>query len=237
MLISQTTLSSTAWLVLTSKQKPPPWMLTILLFLDISCNSSKTSTHTLTFNSGSILLTYLLIPWSRVFLEKLTSFQLVKKFPAFRGTWRFITAFTSARHLSLSWASLIQSMPPHPTSWRSILILYYHLRLGLPSDLFPSGFPTKTLYTSLISPIHATCPAHLILLDFITRTILGEKYRSLSSSKKGKAIPLQAWTGPEGSRRLRLPDFKTIGTWRWYGCQSYGPAALTLGNIPGTHFC
>jgi len=29
---------------------------------------------------------------------------------------------------------------------------------------------------------------------------------------KGKAIPLQAWTGREGSRRLRLPDFKTIGT-------------------------
>jgi hypothetical protein len=29
---------------------------------------------------------------------------------------------------------------------------------------------------------------------------------------KDKAIPLQAWTGPEGSRRLRLPDFKTIGT-------------------------
>jgi len=32
---------------------------------------------------------------------------------------------------------------------------------------------------------------------------------------KGKAIPLQAWTGPEGSRRFRFPDFKTIGTWRW----------------------
>jgi len=31
-------------------------------------------------------------------------------------------------------------------------------------------------------------------------------------SKKGKAIPLQAWTGPEGSRRLRLLDFKTVGT-------------------------
>jgi hypothetical protein len=28
---------------------------------------------------------------------------------------------------------------------------------------------------------------------------------------KGKSIPLQTWTGPEGSRRLRLPDFKTIG--------------------------
>jgi hypothetical protein len=29
---------------------------------------------------------------------------------------------------------------------------------------------------------------------------------------KGTAIPVQAWTGPGGSRRLRLPDFKTIGT-------------------------
>jgi hypothetical protein len=35
---------------------------------------------------------------------------------------------------------------------------------------------------------------------------------SLSTKLKVKAIPLQAWTGPEDSRRLRLPDFKTIGT-------------------------
>ena len=40
--------------------------------------------------------------WSRILLEKLTGFQLVKKFPAFYGTRRSITAFTSARHLSLS---------------------------------------------------------------------------------------------------------------------------------------
>ena len=56
-------------------------------------------------------------------------------------------ALTSVRHLSLSWASPIQSTYPHPTSWRSVLILSTHLRLGLPSGLFPSGFPTKTLYT------------------------------------------------------------------------------------------
>ena len=35
---------------------------------------------------------------------------------------------------------------------------------------------------------------------------------TISIKKKCKAIPLQAWTGPEGSRRLKLPDFKTIGT-------------------------
>jgi hypothetical protein len=45
--------------------------------------------------------------------------------------------------------------------------------------------------------------------------------------KKGKAIPLQTWTGPEGSRRLKFPDFKTIGTGRWSGYQPYVPAAFT----------
>ena len=56
-----------------------------------------------------------------------------------------------------------------------------HLGLGLSSGLFPSGLPTKMLYTSLFSPIRATCPSHFILLDFVTRTILGEEYRSISS--------------------------------------------------------
>ena len=99
---------------------------------------------------------YLLTPRRRVLLEKLTGLQLVKKFPAFHGTRRFITALTSVRHLSLSWASPIQSIYPHPTSGRSILILSTHLRLGLPSGLLPSGFPTETLYTPLSSPIRTT---------------------------------------------------------------------------------
>ena len=93
---------------------------------------------------------------------ELTGLQLVKKFPAFYGTRRFITALTSVRHLSLSWASPIKSTYTHPTSWKFILILSTHLRLGLPSGLFPSGFPTKTLYTPFSSPIHETCPAHQI---------------------------------------------------------------------------
>ena len=94
----------------------------------------------------------------------------------------FITAFTSARHLSLSWANSIQSIPPYRTTWRSILILYSHLRLGLPSALFPSGFSTETLYTPLLFPISATYPAHHNLLDLIAREIFGEEYILLSSS-------------------------------------------------------
>jgi len=89
--------------------------------------------------------TYLLTPWCRVLLEKLTGLQLVKKFPAFHGTRRFTTALTSVIHLSLSWASPIQSISSHLLEIH--LNVIHHLRLGLPSGLLPSGFPTNTLNT------------------------------------------------------------------------------------------
>ena len=82
------------------------------------------------------LLTYLLSPWSRVLLEKLTGSAASQEIPRIFGTRRFITVFTSALHLSLSWANSIQSAQPLPTSWRSILILSSHLRLGLPTRHF-----------------------------------------------------------------------------------------------------
>jgi hypothetical protein len=63
-----------------------------------------------------------LTPWSRILLEKLMGPQLLNKFPSFYETRRFITIFTKARQLSVSSARSIQSMPPHPSSRRSILI-------------------------------------------------------------------------------------------------------------------
>ena len=111
---------------------------------------------------GLNLLTSLLTPWSRVLLEKLTGFQLVKKFPAFYGTRRFITALTNIGHLSLSWAISIQSIPLHPTSWRPILILSSHLRLGIPSGLFSHRFPYQN-HMNIFPLPHTFCmpsPSH-----------------------------------------------------------------------------
>jgi len=87
-----------------------------------------------------------------------------------RGTRRFTTAFTKSRHRSIFWAWSIQSMPPpHPTSWRSVLILPSHPFLGRPSGFVPSGILTKTLY----APSLSTCVSRERL--FIT------KYRVLIS--------------------------------------------------------
>ena len=76
-----------------------------------------------------------------------------------------------------------QSSPcPQPTSQRFILILLSRRRQGLPSGLFPSDFPAKTLYTLLLTPIRATRPTHIILLELITRKMFGEDCISFGPS-------------------------------------------------------
>ena len=93
----------------------------------------------------------------------------------------FITALTTARHLSLSWTRLtLHAFPVH--FLKTHFIFFLHLSLVIPSCCFALGLPAKTFYAPLLSPIHATCPAHLILLNLITRAILAEQYRSLSFS-------------------------------------------------------
>jgi len=72
------------------------------------------------------------------YFEKLTGSQLVKNFHAFYVNRRYITAFICARHVSLSWASSIQSMPPYYTFSVSILILFslYALVFQMSSAIF-----------------------------------------------------------------------------------------------------
>jgi len=64
--------------------------------------SSGIAEELITSQDGFSSISNILTPQSRVLLEKLTGSQLVMKFPGFYGTRRFITAYTSVHHLSLS---------------------------------------------------------------------------------------------------------------------------------------
>ena len=114
-------------------------------------------------------------------LLKVTSSQLVMKFRAFYGTRTFTTAFTSARHLPLPWAWSIYTIPPIP--FPEVPTKYYPPIYACVFRVvyFPNISPPKPRI-HLTSPKRATCPAHLILLELITRITYREEYRPLSSS-------------------------------------------------------
>ena len=89
------------------------------------------------------------------YLAPLRRTYLPQKLPAFYGTRKFITAFTSSHHQSLSLARSIQSIPPHSISWRSILILSSHLRLDLQRGFVLQFSPPKPC-------IHLPSPPYML---------------------------------------------------------------------------
>ena len=121
------------------------------------------------FNNAYLLLTHSLSPYSRGLLEKLTGLQLVKKFPAF--LWNPKVHYRTHKRPPPV-PILCQLDPVHtPTTY----FLVIHLNIILPNSLLTSGFPTKTPSTHyMLRPSH--------FLYFITRTIYGEQYRSLSNT-------------------------------------------------------
>jgi hypothetical protein len=103
------------------------------------------------------------------------SCQLLKNFPAFFFLELESSLSCSQEPSTGPYPDPDQSSPYHPILG-TILILSTH-RTGLPSGLFPAGFPTN-----IIIAFRATCPVNLILLDLIILIILGEEYEAPHSA-------------------------------------------------------
>jgi hypothetical protein len=72
--------------------------------------------------------------------------------------------------------STVHTIPSYPSNIHLNIIPHLHVSLSI--GPFSSGFPTKTLYTFLLSPMHVTCPVHIILLDLIILIIYDKLWSS-----------------------------------------------------------
>jgi hypothetical protein len=160
--------------------------------------------------------------------EKPTVAQLVMRFPAVYWT----TMFTIVHKRACHWSLIPYHInPSHFIYLRFILVLSSHLYLDHPNGLYSSTFPTISLYTFFVSSMCATCPAHLILPDWINLRVGGiATSHGLDDRGVGVRIPVESrifsspqysdlfWARPasytmgtEGS----FPGGKAAGTWSW----------------------
>ena len=134
-----------------------------------NCSVELGSVSRLRFNTifSQTFITYFLTPWSEVPLEKLTRSQLVKKFPEFHGDRRFITAFTSARQLSLSWARLMQSITPTSHFLKILLNIIIPSMTGFSKWSLPLRFShqNRVCTTALPHSCYMPRPSHYSRFD------------------------------------------------------------------------
>ena len=76
-----------------------------------------------------------------------------------------------------------------------------------------------------------------VVFDYPHFTKFSHAQRGMTQFLEGKSVPLQAWTGPEGSRKLRFPDFVTTVQDGGKVVSLTHRPSLPPGNTPGTHFC
>jgi hypothetical protein len=159
-------------------------------------------------------------------------------FPHFHPSFIYFSHFNwLAKKLSLATENIERACapcclpPPPPTkvclclgspSWGSRILFFDSLTLKM-----------KALWSfrTLRTPHSVTW--HLILEDFNNSTVRPSRL----PTSKGKAVPLQAWSGSEGSRKLRFPDFITTAQEGGKVVSLTHRPHLPPGNSPGTHFC
>ena len=81
------------------------------------------------------------------------------------------------------------------------------------------------------------CPVLHFMSKPVTRSIHSVGKSKGKGKGKGKSVPLQAWNGPEGSRKLRFPDYVTMTQDSGKAVSLTHRPLLPPGNAPGTHFC
>jgi hypothetical protein len=130
---------------------------------------------------------YLLTPWSRVLLEKLTS-KLCSYSRNSLHLWN--PKVLHHTHKYPPPVPILSQLNPVPTTPSNFLKIHLNLRLGLPNGLFPSGFPTNTLCTPLFSPYYIEIKGQLHVptaLSFVKEPPLPTEYEAVRNP----------WIGPE----------------------------------------